>query len=105
MTHLTKEFAALARQVGLSIELIEHCYEAGLVKHPADENDLAELRRARRLQMLEVNPPGIEIILRMRRRMVTMQWEMQAMAAEMEAVQAHFERELRELQRRLAQDV
>ncbi len=104
MTKLAKELVTLARQMEVSVEVVEHCYEANLVQHPTSETDLAELRRARRLQLLEVNPPGIEIILRMRRRMIEMQREMAALTEEMEAAHARFERELRELQRRLARD-
>ena len=105
MTNLAKELTALAQQMELSLEVVEYCYEAGLVQHPASDTDLAELRRARRLQRLEVNPPGIEIILHMRRRMVEMQREMATLTAEMEAAQTRFEQKMRELRRRLAQDI
>jgi hypothetical protein len=39
------------------------------------EDDLAEPRRVRRLTELEVNLAGVEIIVRMRRRMVELQAE------------------------------
>ena len=40
MTNLTQELVALARQMELSVEIIEHCYEAGLVKHPLFANTI-----------------------------------------------------------------
>jgi DNA-binding transcriptional MerR regulator len=55
---------------------VRHCVEVGLVNERLAERDLAELRRVRRLNALGVNLPGIEIILRMRRRIEALQAEL-----------------------------
>jgi DNA-binding transcriptional MerR regulator len=99
------EFLTLARQVGLPAEVIQYCYEVGLVEHPTNDPDLVELRRIRRLQQLELNLPGIEVILRMRRRMIAMQQQMEAMRAEMSDLQQRLEREVQQVRRQFAQDV
>jgi DNA-binding transcriptional MerR regulator len=99
------EITAMARRLGLSPETVNYCLEVELVQRPLSESDLAELRRVRRLQELEVNLPGVEIILRMRQQIQAMQRQMEAMAAEMAATQSRFERELRDLERRLARDL
>lgn len=98
------EFLTLAHQVGLPTEVIQYCYEAGLVAHPASDSDLVELRRIRRLQQLEVNLPGIEVVLGMRRRMIAMQRQMETMRTEMSDLQQRLEREMQQVRRRLAQD-
>lgn len=96
------EIAAIARRLNLSPDAVSYCLEVELVESSLNDTDLAELRRVRRLQELEVNLPGVEIILRMRRQIQAMQRQMEAMAAEMAATQSRMERELRELERRLA---
>ena len=99
------KLAVIARQVGLSTAVVEHCLEVDLIRQPLSGDDLAELRRIRRLRMLGVNLSGVEIILRMRRRLRAMQAEMEAMAAEMAERQTRLEQELREMERRLARDL
>jgi DNA-binding transcriptional MerR regulator len=47
----------------------------GLVAAPLTGPALAELRRIRRLKELGVNVPGIEVILQMRQRILTLQAE------------------------------
>ena len=47
-----------------------------MVRQPLTGEDLAELRRVRRLRELGVNLAGIEIILRMRRRILAMEAEL-----------------------------
>jgi DNA-binding transcriptional MerR regulator len=64
------------QKTGLSQQLVEECIERRLVKQPLTDADFAELRRIRRLQELGVNIQGIEVILRMRRRMKTLQSEL-----------------------------
>lgn len=87
MTELMK----IARRVGLSQDIIEYCLEVELVQPPVDrEEQLAELRRIRRLQQLDINLAGIEVILRMRRRMLAMQKEMDQMMAEMRRMEERF---------------
>ncbi len=65
-----------ADQAGLEVHVVRHCVEVGLVDERLAERDLAELRRVRRLNALGVNLPGIEIILRMRRRIEALQAEL-----------------------------
>jgi DNA-binding transcriptional MerR regulator len=62
-----------ARRTGLEPHAIRHCVQAGLVSGCLTEDDVAELRRVRRLTDLEVNLAGAEIIVRMRRRIVKLQ--------------------------------
>ena len=102
--HLSSSLLSVSRQVRLSPRVISYCLEVGLVQEPISEDDLAEFRRVRRLQELGVNLAGVEIILRMRQRLLAMQSEIEAMTAEMSAMQARFERELRDIERHLAHD-
>ena len=62
-----------ARRTGLETNTIRHCVRVGLVSGSLIEDDLAELRRVRRLTELGVNQAGVEIIVRMRRSMVELQ--------------------------------
>ena len=65
-----------ARRAGVDVYVVEHCVEVGLVERDLTERDLAELRRIRRLMALGVNLPGVEVILRMRRRIQQLQAEL-----------------------------
>jgi hypothetical protein len=103
--HSSSHLKAIARQIGLDPEAIDFCLEAELVQQAATDADIAELRRLRRLQELEVNLAGAEIILRMRRRLLALHAQMEAMAAEMAAVQVRLERELREREKLLAEEI
>lgn len=62
-----------ARRTGLEPHTIRRCVRMGLVSGSLTKQDLAELRRVRRLTELEVNLAGVEIIVRMRRRIVELQ--------------------------------
>ncbi len=62
-----------ARQTGLETRTVRRCVRVGLVSRSLTEDDLAELRRVRRLTELKVNLAGVEIIVRMRRRIVELQ--------------------------------
>jgi len=73
-THIT--ITKAANQAGLEVRVVRHCVEVGLVDERLAERDLAELRRVRRLSALGVNLPGIEIVLRMRRRIEELQAEL-----------------------------
>lgn len=64
------------RRTGLSPQVLEECVERSLVHEPLTDADLLDLRRIRRLQELGVNLQGIEIILRMRRRIQVLQAEL-----------------------------
>jgi hypothetical protein len=103
-TQFPAEVTAIARRLGLTPDTVYYCLEVELIGQPLTELDLAELRRTRRLLDLEVNLAGVEIVLRMRKQMQAMQAQIEAMATEMAAVRSHFEKQIRELEQRLAQD-
>ncbi len=62
-----------ARRTGLETKVVRHFVEVGVVSQELTEAELAELRRIRRLTELGVNRAGVEIILRMRRRIEALQ--------------------------------
>jgi DNA-binding transcriptional MerR regulator len=64
-----------ARRAGVDVYVVRHCVEIGLMEEELTERDLAELRRVRRLMTLGINMPGVEVILRMRRRIQDLQAE------------------------------
>jgi len=64
-----------ARRIGVDVYVVRHCVEVDLVEEELTERDLAELRRIRRLMALGINLPGVEVILRMRRRIQELQAE------------------------------
>ena len=99
------DIVSLARRLDLSPDTIYYFLEVELVRQALSEGDLAELRRVRRLLDLEVNLAGVEIILRMRQQMRSMQIRLEAMATELAAAQSQFENQIRELERRMAQDL
>jgi len=74
--HNPDEAAAATR---MDVSIVWHYAEVGLITpSPAGytDDDLAELRRVRRLlEDLELDHPAIEIVLRMRRRIQTLQAE------------------------------
>ena len=74
MTSITIKTAA--RRAGVDVYVVQHCVEVGLVERDMTERDLAELRRIRRLMALGVNLPGVEVILRMRRRIQQLEAEL-----------------------------
>jgi DNA-binding transcriptional MerR regulator len=65
-----------AERAGVQVHVARRCVEVGLMDEVLTERDLAELRRVRRLMALGINLPGIEVILRMRQRIQTMQAEL-----------------------------
>lgn len=65
-----------AQRAGIEVHVARHCVEVGLMHEELTERDLAELRRVRRLMALGINLPGIEVILRMRRRIEELQREL-----------------------------
>jgi DNA-binding transcriptional MerR regulator len=71
-----------ARRTGLAARNIRRCVEVGLVSRSLTDDDLIELRRVRRLTELKVNWAGVEIIVRMRRRILELQDELAALEAE-----------------------
>lgn len=66
----------IAIRTGLRPHAIRRCMRVGLVSLSLTEDDLAELRRIRRLTELNVNLAGVEIIVRMYRQIVSLQAEL-----------------------------
>ncbi len=70
-----------ARRCGLTPRTVRRYIRRGLVSELLTEAELAELRRIRRLTDLGVNLAGVEIILRMRRRIEELQAEIDHLRA------------------------
>ena len=64
-----------ARQAGVEVRVVRYCIEVGVTETELTEDDVAELRRVRRLMSLGINLPGVEVILRMRRRIQDLEAE------------------------------
>lgn len=64
-----------ARQTRVDVTVVRHCIEVGVLKEELTQADLEELRRVRRLKSLGINLAGIEVILRMRRRIEALESE------------------------------
>lgn len=62
-----------ARRAGLSPRTVRRYMRRGLVDEALTEADLARLRRIPRLTRLGINLAGVEVILRMRRRIERLQ--------------------------------
>ena len=70
----------------LELTIVKRYAENGLIapQRGYGEDDLAELRRVRRLlEDLELDHPAVEIILRMRRNMIALQADVRRLQAEM----------------------
>jgi hypothetical protein len=81
---LTLDEAAAAS--ALEVAVVRRCAEAGLVAPRAGygEEDLAELRRVRRLiDDLELGLPAVEVVLHMRRQMLALRAEVARLEAEL----------------------
>ena len=65
----------VARQAGVEVRVVRYCIEVGVTETELTEDDVAELRRVRRLMSLGINLPGVEVILRMRRRIQDLEAE------------------------------
>ena len=72
-TRITIKIAA--QRTGLSPRVVRRCIRWGLVSQVLTEVELGELRRVRRLSRLGINLAGIDVILRMRRRIQALQAE------------------------------
>lgn len=64
-----------ARQAGVEVRVVRYCIEVGVTEAELTEDDVADLRRVRRLMSLGINLPGVEVILRMRRRIKDLEAE------------------------------
>ena len=81
---LSQDEAATA--VALDLAVVRLCAESGLIAPPQgyDEADLAELRRVRRLiEDLGLDQPAVELVVRMRRRILVLQTQVQRLEAEL----------------------
>jgi hypothetical protein len=68
-----------AQRAAVEVHVVRYCIEAGLVEEGPTESDLRELRRVRRLMSLGINLHGVEIVLRMRRRIQELEGELDRM--------------------------
>lgn len=103
--------AQLAR---ITLDFLEECERADLIRAgrmpgggrgytTADVRNLARIRRLR--QDLGLDLAAVEVVLHMRRRIVEMLWEMEAIERDMLRRERELQREIRQLRRRLAEDV
>jgi MerR family transcriptional regulator/heat shock protein HspR len=83
-THITITVAA--RRTGVAPRTVRRYIRRGLASEILTDDDLAELRRIRRLTDLGVNLAGVEIILRMRRQIE----ELHAEVARLQALLSSF---------------
>ncbi len=78
-----------ATAAGLDLTVVRLCAESGLIA-PAqgyDEADLAELRRVRRLiEDLGLDQSAVELVVRMRRRLLTLQAQVRRLETELRLV-------------------
>jgi DNA-binding transcriptional MerR regulator len=74
-TRITIQIAA--QRTGLAPHVVRRCMSWGLVSQTLTETELGELRRVRRLSRLGINLAGIDVILRMRRRIQALQTEIE----------------------------
>lgn len=80
----TQDEAATAATLELAV--VQWCAASGLIAPPEgySEPDLAELRRVRRLiEDLGLDFPAIEVVLRMRQRLLSLQAQLQRLEAEL----------------------
>ena len=75
-----------ARRACLSPRTVRRYIQRGLVSEVLTEADLIELRRIRRLTDLGINLAGVEVILRMRRRIEELQAEVARLQALLDTI-------------------
>lgn len=95
-----------ARLANLPLRLVLALVEE-TVLGPVYENRLTgeqvrELRRARRLFSLGLNRAGVVVALRLRRRVLALQREIEILRAELASLEAYYEARQQELYRRLS---
>lgn len=71
----TVSITVAAQRAGLSVYTVRRYVQVGLVETPLREDQLAEVRRIRRLTELGINLAGVEVILAMRQRIESLQGE------------------------------
>ncbi|NLF01483.1 MAG: MerR family transcriptional regulator [Anaerolineales bacterium] len=71
----TVSIPVAAQRAGLSVYTVRRYVRVGLVEAPLREDQLAEVRRIRRLTEMGINLAGVEVILAMRRRIESLQGE------------------------------
>ena len=76
-TSVTISATTAARRSGLPVHTVHRCIQEGLIVEPLIEDDLIVLRRIRRLTDIGVNLAGVEIILRMRQRILELLHELE----------------------------
>jgi MerR family transcriptional regulator/heat shock protein HspR len=79
------DITVAARLARVSPRAVHRYIQLGLIGNPLTADELTELRRVRRLTSLGVNLAGVEIILRMRRRIVQLQAEIDRLEALLDA--------------------
>jgi MerR family transcriptional regulator/heat shock protein HspR len=77
----TVTITVAARRVGLSPWTVRRYVRRGLLAEALTEDELAELRRIRRLTELGINLAGVEVILSMRRQIEQLQAEVARLEA------------------------
>jgi MerR family transcriptional regulator/heat shock protein HspR len=77
----TVTITVAARRVGLSPWTVRRYVRRGLLAEALTEDELAELRRIRRLTELGINLAGVEVILRLRRQIEQLQAEVARLEA------------------------
>jgi MerR family transcriptional regulator/heat shock protein HspR len=73
--------AVAAQRTGLSPRTVRRYIWRGLVARTLTEAELERLRRIRRLTSLGINLSGVEVVLRMRRRIEALQAELERLRA------------------------
>jgi MerR family transcriptional regulator/heat shock protein HspR len=73
--------ASAARRSRLTITTVRRYVHRGLVEEPITEEDLATLRRVRRLTGLGINLAGVEVVLHMRRQIEALRAEVDHLRA------------------------
>jgi MerR family transcriptional regulator/heat shock protein HspR len=79
------DITVAARLARVSPRTVRRYMQLGLIDSALTPDELVELRRVRRLTSLGVNLAGVEIILRMRRRIEQLQVEIERLQAMLDA--------------------
>lgn len=103
-----------SRLARISMELIRQCEQENLIQlrvmrgggRGLSRRDIRRLARIRRLQQdLELDLPAIEVVLRMRQRMIDQMRQLDEMEKIMARREEELMAEIRNLQRRLSEEV